>query len=181
MSMRIISGKYGGKKIIAPSGLPVRPTTDFAKTALFNILQHRFDFSKISVADLFAGTGNITYEFLSRGAGSLTTVDSNGKCIAFIRKTLDGMGERSDVWQQDVFVFLKNTNRKFDIIFADPPYDMEGQERLAECIASAHLLNPAGMFILEHNARLDFSQCTGFVEKRTYGHSAFSIFMDQKN
>ena len=121
--MRIISGKYKSRKITAPKKLPVRPTTDMAKEALFNILNNRFYFEDISVLDLFSGTGNISYEFASRGTEKITAVDSNFGCVKFINEISEQFDMDINGIKNDVFKFLEQTNQHFDLIFADPPYN----------------------------------------------------------
>ena len=125
--MRIISGKNRGRQITAPNNLPVRPTTDMAKESLFNILNNYFYFDRVTVLDLFAGTGNLTYEFASREALSVTSVDSYQACTDFIRRTVDklGYGSQVSVVKADAFLFTQRCRQQFDIIFADPPYDLE--------------------------------------------------------
>lgn len=176
--MRIISGKHKGKRLTAPKKLPVRPTTDMAKEALFNILENHYSFSEISVFDLFSGTGNIAYEFISRGAQQVTVVDANFHCIRFISKTLKEWEENSDIVKSDVFKFLGKTQKTADIIFADPPYDLpiSDFEKIINMVFEKNLLNADGILILEHSAKTTFSNLFGFMEKRKYGNSTFSFF-----
>lgn len=119
--MRIISGNNRGKKIIAPKNLPVRPTTDKSKEALFNILQNNYEIQNLKILDLFSGTGNISYEFASRGALKIYSIDKNIKCTNFIKQTSINLGMNIKVIKSDAFKFIKNTKHKFDIIFLDPP------------------------------------------------------------
>lgn len=175
--MRIISGKFRGKKITAPAVLPVRPTTDFAKTGLFNILSNHFDFSKAHVLDLFAGTGNISYEFVSRGCHSLTVIDADKRCTGFIddmKKKLQAPFLR--VITADVLRILEKFSGSFDIIFADPPYNFTEDMKLVEGIFRNNLLRENGLFILEHSEKKDLSELENFIEKRKYGAAAFSFF-----
>ena len=123
--MRIISGLYKGRRITAPKKLPIRPTTDMAKEALFNILHHQYYFDGISVLDLFSGSGNISYEFASRGTEQITAVDDNYGCIKFITETATAFEMSISTIKSDVFKFLEKSKQKQDIIFADPPYDFE--------------------------------------------------------
>jgi len=123
--MRIISGKYKGRRLVAPKKLPVRPTTDFAKEALFNILNNHYHFNEINVIDLFAGTGSISYEFASRGSTNITAVDQDYGCIHFINKTAGELDLPIHTIKSDVFKFLNNTKNQATVIFADPPYAME--------------------------------------------------------
>ena len=132
--MRIVSGKWKGKRIVAPKNLPTRPTTDFAKEGLFNILNHRFFFDDLRVLDLFAGTGNIAYEFASRGAGEITCVDQNKGCVRFISEMADDLGANIQPVQLDAWLFVQKTTTSYDIVFADPPYDWDKHEALAEAL-----------------------------------------------
>ena len=174
--MRIISGKHKGRKIIAPKQLPVRPTTDRSKEALFNILQHRFDFSEIQVLDLFAGTGNISYEFASRGVAQITAVDQNRLCVAFIQKTTTALELNITTVKEESQRFIEQSENKFDLIFADPPYEF--QERAYEMLSdrSQYLLKPGGLLIIEHNKKIKLTHFKGFDFERVYGNNTFSFF-----
>ena len=174
--MRIISGKHKGRKIIAPKQLPVRPTTDRSKEALFNIIQHRFEFSQIQVLDLYAGTGNISYEFASRGATQITAVDQNRFCIQFIQKTTAGLELNITAIKEDSQRFIEQNKNKYDLIFADPPYEF--QEKSYEILAdrSQYLLKPEGLFILEHYKKIKLNHLKGFDFERVYGNNIFSFF-----
>jgi len=175
--VRIISGKYRGKQIHTPNNLPVRPTTDFAKESLFNILNNLVDFEEISVLDLFAGTGNLSYEFFSRGAKNVTAVEMDSKCVAFINKTIQMLNaDNFDVILTDVFHYLKQPYESFDIIFADPPYEMEKIDEIPDLIFQSHILKEEGWFILEHSKRHDFSKHPFFDQHRKYGNVNFSFF-----
>jgi 16S rRNA (guanine966-N2)-methyltransferase len=175
--MRIISGKHKGRKINPPNNLPVRPTTDFAKEGLFNYLNNKIDFEGIKVLDLFSGTGNITLEFASRGAGEIISVDADIKCAAFLKKTASEFKEESiRVVNQDVFRYLGFCKEKFDLIFADPPYELNNAELLPKIIFEAGLLENDGFFILEHPESRNFEQHPNFVEQRSYGKVNFSFF-----
>jgi 16S rRNA (guanine966-N2)-methyltransferase len=179
--VRIISGKNRGRKIIAPADLPVRPTTDFAKEALFNILSNQINLDGVDVLDLFAGTGNISYEFISRNAKKVIAVDNNYKCTIFIRQTADILNYPNlTVVLSDYKAFLKHTSNKCDIIFADPPYEMEEVDKLPELIFTKQLLKPEGMLILEHKKAADFSHLPFFFNHRTYGNVNFSFFTADK-
>ena len=177
--MRIISGKYKGRRITAPKNLPVRPTTDMSKESLFNILNNRFDFEGLKVLDLFSGTGNISYEFASRGAASVTSVDADFGCIKFIKQTssefqFDIMAQKSDVIK-----FLKTNNKSsYDIIFADPPYNMDQKifEEIVTLILENELLQPDGMMIIEHSKHTTLSHMMNFSFQKNYGGSVFSFF-----
>ncbi len=175
--MRIISGTHKGRNIQAPARLPVRPTTDRAKEALFNYLQHRFDFEELAVLDLFAGTGNISYEFASRGCPAILAVDQHTGCCRFIRETAELLRLSSiKVTQADVFNWLPKAAGDFDLIFADPPYLLDRLKELPGIVRSQKLLKSTGLFVLEHPAQLQFETEPGFLEARNYGQSVFSIF-----
>jgi 16S rRNA (guanine966-N2)-methyltransferase len=174
--MRIVSGKWKGKRIVAPKNLPTRPTTDFAKEGLFNILNNRFFFDDLRVLDLFAGTGNIAYEFASRGAGEITCIDQNKGCVRFIGEMADDLGANIQPVQLDAWLFVQKTTTSYDIVFADPPYDWDKHEALAEAIIQKGFLKEGGEAIIEHSADTDLSHLPGFFEHRKYGHVHFSFF-----
>jgi 16S rRNA (guanine(966)-N(2))-methyltransferase RsmD len=176
--VRIISGSHKGRNIKTPTNLPVRPTTDLAKESLFNILNNHFDFEELDVLDLFAGSGNITYEFASRGAKRIVSVDNNFKCAEFIKKASQefGFNKIITVQRANVFVFLKYPQIPFDLIFADPPYDMEGIETIPDLIFNQKLLKPGGWFILEHSDAKKFKDHPLLNQQRNYGRVNFSIF-----
>ena len=175
--MRIISGTHKSRRIQAPKNLPVRPTTDISKEALFNILVNYFDLQDVLVLDLFAGTGNITYEFASRGATGVVSIDSELRCVDFIRKTAKELGFEAVLsFRSDAFRFLDKTENTYDIIFCDPPYDMEGVEQIPKTVMERKLLKEDGWLIVEHSRDYDFSNLPGFHEKRKYGKVNFSIF-----
>ncbi|WP_081211541.1 RsmD family RNA methyltransferase [Salegentibacter sediminis] len=176
--MRIISGKNKGKRLIAPKKLPVRPTTDMAKEALFNILNNRFNMNGLQILDLFSGTGNIAYEFASRGASAITAVDENFDCVKFIKKTSTELDMNIQVVKSDVYKYLEKAPIKADIIFADPPYDFEPEafKKIASLIFEKGLLQEGGFLILEHSKHTDLSDLEHFKESRKYGSSVFSFF-----
>jgi 16S rRNA (guanine(966)-N(2))-methyltransferase RsmD len=176
--MRIISGIYKGKRLTAPKSLPVRPTTDFAKEGLFNILYHRVDFDAVSVLDLFAGTGNISYEFASRGCQAITCVDADFGCVKYIQKVADELEFPIQTIKLDVFKYLKVSAVAFDVIFADPPYNfsVERLTSLVNVIFEDKLLKEDGMLIIEHSKHLDLTKVPHFNEARKYGGSVFSFF-----
>jgi len=177
--MRIISGKYKGKTISAPKNLPVRPTTDFAKEGLFNVLNNEFDFEEIEVLDLFSGTGNIAYEFVSRGAKKVLCIDQNYSCVSFIKKTSKELDfKQLTVFKNDVFIYLKQYHQTFDIIFADPPYDLKEIPLLPDLVFNNQLLNKNGWLIIEHDKRTDLSKFPNFLIQRKYGNVNFSIFQN---
>lgn len=176
--MRIISGKYKGRRITAPKKLPVRPTTDRAKESLFNILNNRYYFADIAVLDLFAGTGNISYEFASRGTERITAVDADPGCVRFIGDVSKAMDLGITVFKSDVFDYLEKSDNPADIIFADPFYDMamEDFEKIVRSIFGRNLLSAEGTLIIEHASGMDLSHLEHFAEKRKYGSAAFSFF-----
>ncbi len=176
--MRIISGTHKGRRITAPSKLPVRPTTDVAKEALFNILNNRFHISQVSVLDLFSGTGNISYEFAARGAEKITAVDANYDCVKFIKKTASELDFPVTTVKSDVFKYLEKVPVRADIIFADPPYNLDKKEfsRIADLVFEKAMLNDNGQLILEHSKHTDLSDLPNFLESRKYGSSVFSFF-----
>ena len=175
--MRIISGSHKSRQIHTPTNLPVRPTTDFAKESLFNILNNLVDFEGLKVLDLFAGTGNISYEFFSRGAEMVTSVEMERKCSMFIEKTAEILkAETITVFRTDVFQFLKHGFGTYDVIFADPPYDLEQINALPDLIFASDLLLPEGIFILEHSKRSHFEDHPFFDQHRVYGNVNFSFF-----
>lgn len=176
--MRIISGKNKGKKLIAPNNLPVRPTTDMAKEALFNILNNHFSFDEITVADLFSGIGNISFEFASRGSNDITSVDQHQGCIQFIQKISNELAYGIITIKSDVFTFLERTNKKFDVIFADPPYELpkEKFELLVHRVFEKELLEAGGMLVVEHAPYTDLSLEPQFIQTKKYGGTCFSFF-----
>jgi len=176
--VRIISGKYKGKRLMAPKKLPVRPTTDFAKEALFNILNNKIDFSESSLLDLFSGTGNISYEFASRGTQDIVSVDQHYGCVKYINKTAEELAFSIKTVKADVLKYLLTTSLKFDVIFADPPYniDQEDFEALINSVFSKKLLNQDGFLIIEHSKHTDLSSSEYFSDARRYGGSVFSFF-----
>ena len=175
--MRIISGKYRGRAIVPPKNLKARPTTDFAKENLFNVLNNLVDYEECDVLDLFSGTGSISYEFASRGAKSVTSVEVNGVHHAFIKETARKLGcENFYAVHANAFLYLKNTAKRFDIIFADAPYDLEGSEQIVGLVFDGERLNDEGLLIFEHSSKFDFSQHPNFWQTRTYGSVNFSFF-----
>lgn len=176
--MRIISGKNKGRRIIAPKNLPVRPTTDRAKEGLFNILNNSYFFEELSVLDLFAGTGNISYEFASRGASYIVAVDSNLGCIRFINRCNESLQSNIHTEKKDVFVYLKKSKQRFDIIFADPPYNLLPDDfyNMPKLVFEKKLLKEDGLLIIEHASKTDLSHLANFQYQRKYGDSVFSFF-----
>ena len=174
--MRIIGGKYKGKSIIGPKNLPVRPTTDFAKESLFNILNNLVDFENVKLLELFAGTGNIGYEFASRGCPSITSVDLNFHCIQFIKKINKELSLNNKVIRSDAFRFIKSNKEKYNFIFADPPYDLNKIKDIPNHIFSRELLEDDGILVIEHDKHTDFSDNENFKNVRQYGRVMFSFF-----
>ena len=166
--MRIISGKYKGKNIIAPRNLPIRPTTDFAKESLFNILTNTINFDNIKLLELFAGTGNIGIEFASRGCEDITAIDLHFGCVQFIRKNYQKLNINGKVYRNEVFRFLKSHKEKYNVIFADPPYNLKNIIMLPEIIFKRNLLISGGILIIEHDKKIDYSECNNFYNMRKY-------------
>lgn len=157
--------------------MEARPTTDFAKEGLFNVLQHSVPLEDIRVLDLFAGTGNISLEFLSRGASEVISVDQDRKLFDFMQRSARELGElKWRMVKSDVFTFLRNHRGQYDIVFADPPFDMEGIERIPTLVSEAGLLGDEGTLIVEHHKKVDLSQAPGFQRVRSYGLIQFSFF-----
>lgn len=176
--MRIISGKYKGRRLNAPKKLPVRPTTDMAKEGLFNILNNRFYLDGIKVMDLFAGTGNISFEFASRGVQDIIAVDGHTGCIQYISKMSKEMDFPIIAIKSDVFKFLGRTKEQVNIIFADPPYSFEDIQfhKIVEQVFDKNLLLEDGLLVVEHSNHTDLSENPNFSEQRKYGGSVFSFF-----
>ena len=175
--MRIISGLFKGRPIRPPKNLPVRPTTDKAKEGLFNILNNLVDFEELNVLDLFCGTGNISLEFASRGSVSVTSVDSNPKCAAFVKSTFDQLGyKHGTVLKTDALRFAQSTGGKWDMIFADPPYTYENYQELVDSILKNGLLNEEGILVVEHPAEVEFTSFKELTQTRKYGRVHFSFF-----
>ena len=177
LDVRIISGIYKGRRIVLPSTIHIRPTTDFAKESLFNIINNRKDFSELEVLDLFSGTGSIAYEFISRGVIDVVAVENHYKCVEFIKNNINILQiDNLKVVRMSAHEFINVCKRQFDIIFADPPYDMPHIPQFVENLRLKNLLKPNGIFILEHAATYNFSEIPGFIEKRSYGSVNFSFF-----
>jgi 16S rRNA (guanine(966)-N(2))-methyltransferase RsmD len=175
--MRIISGKYRGRKINAPKNLPVRPTTNFAKESLFNILTTQYSVEDKVILDCFAGSGNMSFEFLSRGAKDVYGVDMSAKCIKhLIQTSKEWETENFKAIKRDAVKFVKNAKIKFDIIFADPPYNWPHYHEFINTVFEKDLLTQKGLLIIEHDKTHQFKTVPNFVEERTYGHVHFSIF-----
>ncbi|MEE6186600.1 Ribosomal RNA small subunit methyltransferase D [Mycovorax composti] len=176
--MRIIAGSLGGRKINPPAKMPyTRPTTDVAKEGLFNTLQHRIDFDGIKTLDLFGGTGSISYELASRGAGDLTIVEKDNQMFNFIKKTAGELKIQNIRFvKMDVFKFLQNHTEQYDFIFAGPPYALVEIDELPKIIVGQDLLAPGGIFVLEHTPRNDYKNFEKYSFEKKYGTTIFSVF-----
>jgi 16S rRNA (guanine966-N2)-methyltransferase len=177
--MRIVGGKFKGRKFNPPAkNWPTRPTTDFSKEGLFNILNNTWDFDGMKVLDLFGGTGNHSYEFISRGCNDVTYVDKFGSCVSFVKqtaKTLD-IEDKINIVRGDVFKFVETTNQKFDSIFCGPPYPLPRLADLPDLIFKYELLAEDGWAVVEHNLIHDFKSYEHFFDERKYGGTIFSFF-----
>ncbi len=175
--MRIIGGKYRGRRINPPSGFRARPTTDFARESLFNILTNRIDFGEAVVLDLFAGTGSISYEFASRGAKEVHLAEIDIKHVSGIRRIIKELGaENIKVIHIDVKAYLRTCSAKYDLVFADPPYDLPWLKDLPDLVTGSGVLKEEGIFILEHPRNMRFDDNALFFEHRNYGSVNFSFF-----
>lgn len=175
--MRIVGGRLKGRAIVPPRNLRARPTTDFAKENLFNVLSNMVDFEQCDVLDLFAGTGSMSYEFASRGVSSVTSVEINAVHHNFIKDTAAKLGiDNLFPVKANVFLYLKSTPKRYDIIFSDAPYDLAGAETVVDLVFERDLLKPEGVFIVEHSKGKDFSKHSRFLQQRNYGSVQFSLF-----
>lgn len=175
--MRIIAGSLKGRRLNPPSSLPVRPTTDMARESLFNILNNYVDFDECTVMDLFAGTGAMSWEFVSRGVKEVTAIDINNQCTDFMKSTSLQFGVNNiHVVRADVFDLLKRAYKKFDIVFADPPYALEQLPLLPDLIFEHNILTEDGIFILEHPREFQFEEHPHFWQHRHYGKVNFTFF-----
>jgi len=175
--MRIISGQFKGRRIQVPTNITARPTTDFAKEGLFNLLNNRIDFEGIDVLDLFAGTGSISIEFVSRDCKSVISIEQNDRHSTFIRKVCTELKINNlSLIKTDVFKFITGCHTQFDMIFADPPYELEQLPQIPDLIFAKKLLKEGGLFVLEHSSKNKFDQHPHFVDHRNYGNVNFSFF-----
>ena len=175
--MRIITGIYKGRRFDIPHTFKARPTTDFAKENIFNVLNSYIDFEGATALDLFAGTGSISLELLSRGCQQVVSIEKDRDHHAFIRQCVQKLGaDNSVVIRGDVFRYIKSCSQQFDFIFADPPYQLTELAQIPNLIFEKGLLKEEGIFVLEHGAQNDFSNHPHFVEHRKYGSVNFSIF-----
>lgn len=179
--MRIISGKLRARRFSVPKNFPSRPTTDYAKEGLFNILENQIDLYDLNILDLCAGTGNISFELLSREAGVVTAVDTNLNCLRFVRKNAEEMkiDEEIRTVKMDILHFVKLTEETYDLIFADPPYDYKHREEIAKIVFERKLLNEGGILIIEHGKQTSLETITQFDFLRTYGGVHFSFFRNE--
>ena len=179
--MRIISGQYKGRIIKPLKNLTARPTTDIAKESLFNIMNNYFDFTEVKVLDLFSGTGSISFEFASRGSMSITSVELDFKLYAYIKKTIaEFKFFQINAFRADAFKFIQMSNQKYDIIFADPPYDSENIDTIPNLIFEKNMIKEDGWLVLEHSNRFNFAEHKNFRELRKYGKVHFSIFENKE-
>jgi 16S rRNA (guanine966-N2)-methyltransferase len=175
--LRIIGGSFKGRRINPPNDFKARPTTDFAREGLFNILNNRVDFESLNVLDLFAGTGSISYEFASRGASSVHMVEKDFRHVTGIKKIIKELDvDNLKVIHIDVKAYLRACSVKYDIVFADPPYELKWLPELPDLVTGAGIINADGFFILEHPRDLSFAGHKLFFEHRNYGGVNFSFF-----
>lgn len=176
--MRIISGKYKSRRLTAPKNLPVRPTTDMAKEGLFNILNNWYDIDDITVLDLFSGTGNISFELGSRGNTQITAVDQHNGCIHYINQISKELEFNINTIKADVFSFLEKHSGKYDVIFADPPYDFSDEQfaKIPALVWENNLLDEKGTLVIEHSQQTDLSNLPNFTQSKRYGGCMFSFF-----
>ena len=177
--MRIISGKFKGRRFTPPAkNWPTRPTTDFAKEGLFNILNNRIDFSEVKMLDLFGGTGNHCYEFISRGCKDATYVDKHGPAVSFVKRLSKELDIEAyiTIVRSDVFKFIEVSGSQYNYIFAGPPYPLPTLDTIPDRLFEADLLAPGGTFVLEHNPNHNFSTHERYTEERNYGTTIFSFF-----
>ena len=177
--MRIISGIYKSRRFDIPKNFKARPTTDFAKENLFNVLNNLIDLEEKSALDLFAGTGSVGFELLSRGCKEVACVEIDTAHHAFIKKVKSELKtDQLIVIRADAMKYIASLKRTFDFIFADPPYDFKQITLIPEIILSKNILNPKGIFVMEHPKICDFSHLPGFSQRRIYGSVNFSIFVN---
>lgn len=177
--MRIVGGIFGGRRFDPPAKKwPTRPTTDFAKEALFNILINRIDFEDMVMLDLYGGTGSICYEAVSRGCNDVTYVERFAPCVSFVKSTAKKLDveDKIDIIKSDVIKYLRQSKKTFNLIFADPPYDMQSLKSLPDLIFNSDILKVGGMLVIEHDQRNHFEDHPNFIENRKYGGCYFSFF-----
>jgi 16S rRNA (guanine(966)-N(2))-methyltransferase RsmD len=176
--MRIVSGSLKGRRFSPPANFKARPTTDFAKENLFNVLNNILSFETLEVLDLFGGTGSISYEFASRGCRSITCVEKNFKHFRFIKDTIHKLELANSITaiKSCAFKYIEKAPKTFDLIFADPPFDLPELDQLPDSIFQHDRLRTKGLFILEHSDKMSFSHHSHFQEVRKYGKVHFSFF-----
>lgn len=180
--MRIIRGKYGRRRFDVPHNITARPTTDFARENIFNVIENIIDLEDKTALDLFAGTGAVSYELLSRGCSSVTAVEKASTQLNFIRSVKEKLGDNNlHVIRADVFKFISSAQDSYDFIFADPPYDLPRFGEIPELVINSPLVKEGTLFVMEHSAAYDFSSLPGFYEHRSYGSVNFSLFFPKKN
>jgi 16S rRNA (guanine(966)-N(2))-methyltransferase RsmD len=180
--VRIISGKLKARRFSVPKNFPSRPTTDYAKEGLFNVLEHQIDLEDLQILDLCAGTGNISFELISREAGTVTAVDINLNCLKFIRKNAQELKIEDEIRtvRMDIVHFLKLTEDHYDLIFADPPYAYKHHEEIVKTVFERDLLKNDGLLIIEHGRETKLEHITQFEFCRIYGNVYFSFFRKQE-
>lgn len=178
--MRIIAGELRGRRLHPPTNLPVRPTTDLARESLFNILRNKVDFEEISTLDLFTGTGSISFEFISRGVKQAMAVDADQHCIDFIKQAAKEFEiDNLFAMRSDAFIFLGRSQMSFDLVFADPPYDLKQFDIIPNLVLKS-FVKPGGLFILEHAKEHSFKEHPLFIEQRNYGKVNFTFFQQKE-
>ncbi len=180
--MRVIRGILKSRRFSIPKSFPSRPTTDFAKEGLFNILENQIDLVDLDILDLCAGTGNITFEFLSREAGNVTAIDKDYNSVRFISKTAKDFGVEKPLQalKMDVIAFLQKTDKKFDLIFADPPYAAKFHKQIVDLVFERNLLKPDGLLVIEHGKDISFEDYPSLIKFKNYGGVCFS-FLENDN
>lgn len=181
--MRIVGGTLGGRKFQPPANIPARPTTDLAREGLFNILNNMQDFENIAALELFAGTGSVSYELVSRGAASVTLVEQDAASVNFIKKTAEAFNilPQLNIIKGDVFRFIQTVNGSFGFIFADPPYALNRMDELPRLIFEKNMLEHDGIFVLEHDYRHSYETHPNFMRAKKYGDTIFSFFTATPN
>jgi 16S rRNA (guanine966-N2)-methyltransferase len=176
--VRIVRGIYKARRFSPPKSFPSRPTTDYAKEGLFNMIENRMDLLNLTILDLCAGTGNISLEFLSREAGTVTSVDRHPVCIKYMYKLWKelAIGDEWQIAKNDVLQFLEKTKATYDLIFSDPPYDATFHAALVQKVYEFDILNPGGWMIIEHGRQTDLSHLPHFYDVRNFGNVYFSFF-----
>ena len=178
--MRIVSGKYKSRRFDVPRSFKARPTTDFAKENLFNILSNRIDWEETIALDLFSGTGSIAFELLSRGCPEVVCVENDAAHYAFIKKVKAMLNDEHLITiKADAFRFIETCNRSFDFVFADPPFALTELAQIPELIFKHNLIKPGGLLVLEHPKDYDFSALQEFEQQRVYGAVNFSVFIEK--